>query len=154
VKLHDLAPPAGAHRKRRRIGRGLGSGRGTTAGKGTKGQKARSGGGVSPKFEGGQLPLVKRLPYRRGFNNINRVEYQPVNLSDLQAFEAGSSVDVAALIGAGLLKNERERVKILGTGELDRALTVTAHRFSASAREKIEAAGGACHVLEHASGTA
>ena len=154
MKLHDLAPPAGAHRKRRRIGRGLGSGRGTTAGKGTKGQKARSGGGVSPKFEGGQLPLVKRLPYRRGFNNINRVEYQPVNLSDLQAFEAGSSVDVAALIGAGLLKNERERVKILGTGELDRALTVTAHRFSASAREKIEAAGGACHVLEHASGTA
>ena len=154
MKLHDLAPPAGAHRKRRRIGRGLGSGRGTTAGKGTKGQKARSGGGVSPKFEGGQLPLVKKLPYRRGFNNINRVEYQPVNLSDLKAFEAGSSVDVAALIGAGLLKNERERVKILGTGELDRALTVTAHRFSASAREKIEAAGGACHVLEHASGTA
>jgi large subunit ribosomal protein L15 len=154
VKLHDLAPPPGAHRKRRRIGRGLGSGRGTTAGKGTKGQKARAGGGVSPKFEGGQLPLVKKLPYRRGFNNINRVEYQPVNLSDLKAFEAGATVDVAALIGVGLLKNERERVKILGTGELDRALTVTAHRFSASAREKIEAAGGACHALEHASGTA
>ena len=154
MKLHDLAPPPGAHRKRRRIGRGLGSGRGTTAGKGTKGQKARAGGGVSPKFEGGQLPLVKKLPYRRGFNNINRVEYQPVNLSDLKAFEAGATVDVAALIGVGLLKNERERVKILGTGELDRALTVTAHRFSASAREKIEAAGGACHALEHASGTA
>jgi large subunit ribosomal protein L15 len=154
MKLHDLAPPAGAHRKRRRIGRGLGSGRGTTAGKGTKGQKARSGGGVSPYFEGGQLPLVKKLPYRRGFNNPNRVEYQAVNLKGLQAFAAGSTVDLAALIGAGLIKNERERVKILGTGDLDRPLTVTAHRFSASAREKIEAAGGACHALEHASGTA
>jgi large subunit ribosomal protein L15 len=154
MKLHDLAPPAGAHRKRRRIGRGLGSGRGTTAGKGTKGQKARSGGGVSPKFEGGQLPLVKKLPYRRGFNNINRVEYQAVNLQDLKAFAAGSEVSLEALIGAGLIKNERERVKILGTGDLDRPLTVTAHRFSASAREKIEAAGGACHALEHASGTA
>jgi large subunit ribosomal protein L15 len=154
MKLHDLAPPPGAHRKRRRIGRGLGSGRGTTAGKGTKGQKARSGGGVSPKFEGGQLPLVKKLPYRRGFNNINRVEYQSVNLSDLKDFGAGATVDLAALIGAGLVKNVREHVKILGTGELDRALTVTAHRFSASARQKIEAAGGACHALEHASGAA
>jgi large subunit ribosomal protein L15 len=154
MKLHDLAPPDGAHRKRRRIGRGLGSGRGTTAGKGTKGQKARAGGGVSPYFEGGQLPLVKKLPYRRGFRNVNRVEYQPINLQDLERFAAGSSVDVAALVAAGLLKSERERVKVLGTGELDRALTVTAHRFSASAREKIEAAGGACHALEHASGTA
>lgn len=152
MKLHELAPPAGAHRKRRRIGRGLGSGRGTTAGKGTKGQKARSGGGVSPHFEGGQLPLVKKLPYRRGFTNVNRVEYQAVNLADLKKFPAGATVDLAVLIGAGLVKNERERVKILGTGDLDRALTVTAHRFSASARQKIEAAGGACHALEHASG--
>jgi large subunit ribosomal protein L15 len=154
MKLHDLAPPPGAHRMRRRIGRGLGSGRGTTAGKGTKGQKARSGGGVSPHFEGGQLPLVKKLPYRRGFNNINRVEYQPVNLRDLEQFSSGSTVDVDALIAVGLIKNVRERVKILGTGDLDRPLTVTAHRFSATAREKIEAAGGACHALEHASGTA
>jgi large subunit ribosomal protein L15 len=155
MKLHDLAPPPGAHRKRRRIGRGLGSGRGTTAGKGTKGQNARAGGGVHPHFEGGQLPLVKKLPYRRGFNNINRVEYQAVNLADLvEKFAAGSEVTLEAMIGAGLLKNERERVKILGTGDLDRALTVTAHRFSASAREKIEAAGGACHALEHASGAA
>jgi len=152
VKLHDLAPPPGAHRKRRRIGRGLGSGRGTTAGKGTKGQKARSGGGVSPKFEGGQLPLVKKLPYRRGFTNHARVEYQPVNLADLATFEAGSTVDLAALLAAGLVKNEREKVKVLGTGDLDRALTVTAHRFSATARQKIEAAGGACNALEHASG--
>jgi large subunit ribosomal protein L15 len=154
MRLHELAPPPGAHRKRRRIGRGLGSGRGTTAGKGTKGQKARSGGGVSPKFEGGQLPLVKKLPYRRGFNNINRVEYQAVNLSDLKAFAAGATIDVEALIVAGIIKNDRERIKILGTGDLDRALTITAHRFSASARQKIEAAGGACHALDDAAGAA
>ena len=96
MKLHELRPPSGAHRKRRRIGRGLGSGRGTTAGKGTKGQNARSGGGVPLYFEGGQLPLVKRLPYRRGFRNSNRVEYKAVNLHDLAAFAAGSTVDVAA----------------------------------------------------------
>ena len=154
MKLHDLKPAAGSHRKRRRIGRGLGSGRGTTAGKGTKGQKARAGGGVAPYFEGGQLPLVRRLPYRRGFNNVNRVEYQAVNLADLSSFAAGATVDVAALVGAGLLKNDREKVKVLGTGELDRALTVTAHKFSASARQKIEAAGGACHGLDDATGAA
>ena len=154
MKLHELAPPRGAHRKRRRIGRGLGSGRGTTAGKGTKGQNARAGGGVPPYFEGGQLKLVKKLPFRRGFINRSRVEYQPINLSDLRRFEAGSTVDLAALVAAGLVKHDRERVKVLGTGEIDRALTVTAHRFSASAREKIEAAGGACHAIEHASGAA
>ncbi len=152
MKLHELAPTPGSHRKRRRIGRGLGSGRGTTAGKGTKGQNARSGGGVPPYFEGGQLPLVKKLPYRRGFTNRSRVEYQGVNLKDLQQFEAGSTVDVALLVSVGLLKSDKERVKILATGDLDRALTVTAHRFSATARQKIEAAGGACHALEHASG--
>jgi large subunit ribosomal protein L15 len=154
MKLHDLAPVPGSHRKRRRIGRGLGSGRGTTAGKGTKGQKARSGGGVAPYFEGGQLPLVRKLPYRRGFRNVNRVEYQAVNLADLAEFAAGATVDVTALVGAGLLKNDREKVKVLGTGDLDRALTVTAHKFSASARQKIEAAGGACHALDDASGAA
>jgi large subunit ribosomal protein L15 len=152
MKLHELKPTPGSHRKRRRIGRGLGSGRGTTAGKGTKGQNARSGGGVPPYFEGGQLPLVKKLPYRRGFTNRSRVEYQGVNLKDLQQFAADSTVDVAALVSVGLLKSDKERVKILATGEIDRALTVTAHRFSATAREKIEAAGGACHALEHASG--
>jgi large subunit ribosomal protein L15 len=154
MKLHELKPPAGSHRKRRRIGRGLGSGRGTTAGKGTKGQNARAGGGVPAYFEGGQLPLVKKLPYKRGFRNINRVEYKAVNLADLQAFASGSTVDVAALVAGGVLKNDRERVKVLGTGELDRPLTVRAHRFSASARQKIEAAGGACHALELASGAA
>jgi large subunit ribosomal protein L15 len=152
MKLHELAPPPGAHRKRRRIGRGLGSGRGTTAGKGTKGQNARAGGGVPPYFEGGQLPLVRKLPYRRGFTNRSRVEYRGVNLKDLSNFEVGSTVDVAALVAAGLLKSDRERVKILAGGELAHALTVTAHRFSATAREKIEAAGGSCNALEHASG--
>jgi large subunit ribosomal protein L15 len=152
MRLHELQPAPGAHRHRRRIGRGLGSGRGTTAGKGTKGQKARSGGGVPPYFEGGQLPLVKKLPYRRGFRNINRVEYQAVNLSDLA--KLGGTIDVAAMVAAGLLKNDREKVKVLGTGDLDSALTVTAHKFSASARQKIEAAGGACHAIEHASGAA
>jgi large subunit ribosomal protein L15 len=152
MKLHDLKPAAGSHRKRRRIGRGLGSGRGTTAGKGTKGQKARAGGGVPPFFEGGQTKLVKKLPFRRGFTNIHRVEYQAVNLADLTKVATSDVIDVAAMVSLGLLKNDRERVKVLGTGDLDRALTVTAHKFSATARQKIEAAGGACHALEHASG--
>src|SRR3954453_15635246 len=152
MKLHELAPPPGSHRKRRRIGRGLGSGRGATAGKGTKGQNARAGGGVAPYFEGGQLPLVRKLPYRRGFRNVNRVEYQAGNLADLAAFAAGATVDVAALVGAGLLKNDREKVKVLGTGELDCALTLRAHNFSASARQKIEGGGGACHGLDDATG--
>src|SRR5215213_6339924 len=136
MQLHDLRPPKGSKKTRKRVGRGQAAGGGTTAGKGTKGQKARAGGGVAPYFEGGQLPLVRKLPYRRGFRNVNRVEYQAVNLADLAAFAAGATVDVAALVGAGLLKNDREKVKVLGTGELDRALTVTAHKFSASARQK------------------
>jgi large subunit ribosomal protein L15 len=150
MKLHELQPPEGSHRRRRRLGRGSGSGRGTTAGKGTKGQKARAGGGVPPYFEGGQLPLVRRLPYRRGFRNPSRVEYRPINLRDLSRFEDGSAVDTAAMVAAGLIKNERQSVKILGMGEIDRALVVTAHKFSESARKKIEAAGGRCDVLEHA----
>lgn len=154
MKLHELAPPDGAHRRRRRKGRGLGSGRGTTAGKGTKGQKARTGGGVPPYFEGGQLPLVRKLPYRRGFHNPFRVEYRPVNVRDLARFEDGATVDPAALLAAGLIRRPSERVKVLGVGELDRKLTVTAHRFSTSARQKIEAAGGICHALEHAASPA
>ena len=152
MRLHDLQPAPGAHRQRRRIGRGLGSGRGTTAGKGTKGQNARAGGGVPPYFEGGQLKLVKKLPFRRGFRSINRVEYQAVNLTDLAKLAGTDTIDVAAMESAGLLKNDREKVKVLGTGDLDRALTVTAHKFSASARQKIEAAGGACHGLDDAPG--
>jgi large subunit ribosomal protein L15 len=148
MKLHELRSPRGARKPRRRLGRGLGSGRGTTAGKGTKGQKARSGGGVPPYFEGGQLPLVKRLPYRRGFVNPNRVEYQPVNLDDLVAFEQGSVVGPDELVAAGLL-DDRELVKILGDGELPHALTVRAHRFSKSARERIEAVGGQTEEIPH-----
>jgi len=154
MRLHELAPNKGAHKKRRRIGRGLGSGRGTTAGKGTKGQNARAGGGVPPYFEGGQLPLVRKLPYRRGFNNPNRIEYRAVNVSDLRTFEANASVDVSAFVLSGLLKNAREHVKVLANGEIDRPLTITAHRFSAAARKKIEAAGGTCNALEHDSGAA
>src|SRR4051794_15774547 len=149
MRLHELAPPPGAHKKRRRIGRGLGSGRGTTAGKGQKGQKARAGGGVAPYFEGGQLPLVRKLPYRRGFRSLNRIEYKAINLSDLAGLSGSDTIDVDVMVSVGLLKNDREKVKVLGDGDLDRAITVTAHRFSASARQKIEAAGGACHAIGH-----
>ena len=148
MKLHELSSPKGARKPRRRIGRGLGSGRGTTAGKGQKGQKARAGGGVPPYFEGGQLPLVKRLPYRRGFTNPNRVEYKAVNVSALVRFEPGSVVGPDELVAAGLL-DDRELVKVLADGELPHALTVRAHRFSKTAREKIEAAGGAVEEIRH-----
>ena len=148
MKLHELKSPEGARQPKRRLGRGHGSGRGTTAGKGTKGQKARAGGGVPPYFEGGQLPLVKRLPYRRGFTNRNRIEYRPVNLSDLEQFEADSTVGPAELIQAGLASG-RDLVKILASGELTHALVVRAHRFSKSARERIEAAGGRVEEIQH-----
>ena len=152
--IHELGPPPGANRSRRRKGRGTGSGRGTTAGKGTKGQNARAGGGVPRYFEGGQLPLVRKLPYRRGFRNPGRVEYRPVNLRDLGRFEAGAVVDPVSLLAVGLLKHKQEPVKILGVGSLQRALTVKAHRFSENARRQIEAAGGSCHVIEHAASSA
>ena len=148
MKLHELRSPKGAREPRRRLGRGQGSGRGTTAGKGTKGQKARAGGGVPPYFEGGQLPLVKRLPYRRGFVNRNRVAYQAINLGDLARFEAGSVVGPDELVGAGLI-DDRELVKILADGELPHALTVRAHRFSKTARERLEAAGGTIEEIPH-----
>lgn len=147
MRLYELAPPKGARKQRTRVGRGLGSGKGTTAGKGTKGQKARSGGSIPPYFEGGQLPLVRRLPYRRGFVNPSRVEYRPVNLRSLAVFPAGSVVDPPALAAAGLLNDPGERVKVLGDGELDRALTVRAHRFSKKARDRITAAGGTAEEL-------
>src|SRR3954469_12743669 len=118
MRIHELKPPKGSRRASVRIGRGHGSGKVKTGGKGTKGQNARAGGGVPPYFEGGQLKLVKKLPFRRGFVNRSRVEYQAVNLKDLQRFEAGSTVDVAALIAAGLVKNDREHVKVLGNGEI------------------------------------
>jgi len=143
MRLHDLTPPPGARRGRRRVGRGPGSGRGTYAGRGLKGQKARAGGGVPPYFEGGQLPLVKRLPHKRGFTNIFRVEHAAVNLGRLSGFAAGSEVTPQTLVTGGLIKSAvKQPIKILGDGELDRALTIHAHRFSAAARQKIEAAGG------------
>ena len=137
MKLHELRPDEGSRRRRKRIGRGDKS-----AGRGTKGQGARSGGTKAPYFEGGQLPLVRRLPYRKGFTNINRIEYKVVNVERLNGFPQGSTVDLEVLVGAGVIKSSRERVKILGQGELGHALTVEAHKFSASARDKIEATGG------------
>jgi len=137
MKLHELRPNEGSRHRRKRVGRGDKS-----AGRGTKGQGSRSGGTKAPYFEGGQLPLVRRLPYRKGFTNINRIEYKVVNVERLNGFPQGSTVGLEALVGAGVIKSSRERVKILGQGELGHALTVEAHKFSASARDKIEAAGG------------
>ncbi len=147
MKLHDLQPAEGAHKNRKRVGRGISAGGGKTAGRGTKGQNSRSGGGVRPYFEGGQLPLVRRLPRLRGFTNIWRVEYTPINLQRLNSFGAGSEVTPESMMAAGILKSTREPVKILGNGELDRPLTIKAHKFSASAREKILAAGGKIEEL-------
>jgi len=148
MKLHELRPPKGARKGRKRVGRGTASGHGKTAGRGTKGQNSRSGGGVRPYFEGGQLPLVRRLPHKRGFTNIFKVRYSVVNLDRLAGFRKGSKVDPERLAKAGIIKSPRERVKILGRGELNKALTVSAHRFSATAREKIEAVGGTVVELE------
>ncbi len=147
MKLHELRPAKGAVKKKTRKGRGIAAGKGKTAGRGTKGQNARSGGGVRPYFEGGQLPLVRRLPYRRGFTNIFKVHYTPVNLDRLDVFAAGEEVSPTTLAKAGIIKSPREPVVILGRGELDRPLTVKAHRFSASAQEKILSAGGTVEVL-------
>jgi len=147
MKLHDLQPMPGSNKNRKRVGRGYSSGHGKTAGRGVRGQNSRSGGGKGPYFEGGQLPLVRRLPFKRGFFNPFRIEYAPINVEGLSIFEAGSEVTPAALVAAGLLKSERQPVVILGNGELDRPLTVRAHRFSKTARSKIEAAGGKAEEL-------
>lgn len=146
--LNQLKPPAGAKRRRRRVGRGNSSGQGTYAGRGSKGQKSRAGASLPAYFEGGQLPLIKRLPQKRGFTNIFRIEYEVVNVGRLRTFERGSVVDLQALQQAGLVKSRRKPVKILGDGGLDRALTVQAHKFTASAQHKIEAAGGKVEVIE------
>ena len=141
MKLHELQPAPGSKTKQRRVGRGPGSGLGKTSGKGHKGAKARSGGGKAPGFEGGQMPLMRRLP-KSGFTNIFRKEYATVNVGNLEIFEDGTVVTVALLKEAGLVKNLRDGVKILGTGELTRKLTVQVQRFTGSAKEKIEQAGG------------
>ncbi len=144
--LNQLKPVEGARHSKKRLGRGIGSGLGKTAGKGTKGQNARSGGGVRPGFEGGQLPLFQRLP-KRGFHNHTRVEYTCVNVEQLNSFEDGAVVDVQAIISLGLVKEVEYGVKILGNGELTKKLTVKANKFSESAKNKIEAAGGTVEVI-------
>ncbi len=145
MKLHELSPAPGSVKKSKRVGRGAGSGSGKTAGKGHKGQNARSGGGVRPGFEGGQMPLQRRVP-KRGFNNIFATRYAIVNVSQLNQFRKGSKVDAEALKKAGLIKKEYDGVKVLGEGELTKSLTVIATKFSASAKEKIEEAGGQVEV--------
>jgi large subunit ribosomal protein L15 len=146
--VHDLRPNAGATHYRKRVGRGPGSGHGKTAGRGNKGQKSRTGYSHMRGFEGGQMPLHRRLP-KRGFTNIFRQEYDPVNLSALDPFEAGQEITPDALRAKGLA-GKNSRIKILGDGVLNKAFTVHAHKFSASAREKIEKAGGRCEVIEAA----
>ena len=146
MKLHDLKPAVGATTAPKRLGRGTGSGLGKTSGKGHKGAKARSGGGKRPGFEGGQMPLTMRLP-KRGFTNKFRVEYATVNVDRLNIFEDGAVVSPVELIQAGILKNVQDGVKILGNGEITKKLTVQANAFSASAKEKIEAAGGKVEVF-------
>jgi large subunit ribosomal protein L15 len=149
MKLHDLRPDEGAKKKRKRVGRGRSAGQGKTAGRGTKGQGARKGGGKGPYFEGGQLPLVRRLPFKRGFTNIFRIEYQEVNVDRLhERFASGAEVTPQSLAEARLIRDAELPVVILGRGKLRKSLTVKAHRFSKSAREKIEAAGGSAEKLE------
>ena len=142
MQQHNVKAPRGAKRARKRVGRGDGSGHGSYSGRGMKGQKSRSGGGVRPGFEGGQLPLAKRLPMIRGFTNIFRKEYNEVNLDRLARFPANSEVTLQLLVETGVLKNLKKPVKVLGRGELGVPLVVEAHKFSGSARSKIEAAGG------------
>jgi large subunit ribosomal protein L15 len=149
MKLHELKPAAGAKKKRRRVGRGRAAGQGKTAGRGTKGQNARSGGGVRPGFEGGQTPLWQRTPQPRGtdFQDPWRVHFTPVNLERLASFQEGAEVTPETLVEAGVIKRADELVAILGRGELQRPLVVKAHRFSSSARAKIEAVGGEIEEL-------
>lgn len=150
MKLNDLHPAPGSVKKKTRVGRGISAGKGKTAGRGTKGQGARSGGKKAPFFEGGQLPLVRRLPFKRGFTNIFRIVYEEVNVDALQElFNNGDVVSPATLAAKGLIRNADDPVVILGRGdEFTKKLTVQAHRFSQSAREKIEKAGGTVEVLE------
>ncbi|MFS0576136.1 50S ribosomal protein L15 [Sporosarcina sp. 179-K 3D1 HS] len=146
MKLHDMKPAEGARRKRKRVGRGTGSGHGKTSGRGHDGQNSRSGGGVRLGFEGGQIPLFQRLP-KRGFTNINRKEYAIVNLDTLNRFDEGAEVTPELLIESGIVSNAKSGIKILGNGTLEKKITVKAHKFSASAKEAIEKAGGQTEVV-------
>lgn len=146
MRLNELKPAAGSRKDRKRVGRGSGSGLGKTAGKGHKGQKARSGGGVVPWFEGGQMPLQRRVP-KRGFHNLFRKLYGVVNVGDLKRFEAGSTIGPEELIQAGLAQKKADGIKLLGDGDLKVSLTVRVHKASASAVAKVEAAGGKVEIL-------
>ena len=146
MKLFELTPAQGSTKDTKRKGRGHGSGNGKTAGRGHKGQNARSGGGVRIGFEGGQMPIYRRLP-KRGFNNIFALKYSEINVSDLNKFEDGAVVDAESLKSAGIIKKTLDGINVLGNGELTKKLTVKAAIFSASAKEKIEAAGGKCEVV-------
>jgi len=146
MKLHELTAVEGSTKERKRIGRGHGSGQGKTAGKGHKGQKARSGGSIRPGFEGGQMPLQRRIP-KRGFNNIFAKKIVAINVSDLNKFEDGAEVDARALVNAGIVKKEYDGIKILGNGEISKKLTVKVAAYSESAKQKIEAAGGKAEVV-------
>ena len=146
MKLHELKPAAGSTTAPKRLGRGIGSGLGKTSGKGHKGAKARSGGGKRAGFEGGQMPLVRRVP-KRGFTNIFSIEYETINVERLDIFEDGTVVTPELLLQKGLIKKVRDGVKVLGSGEVTRKLTVKANKFTGSAKEKIEAAGGKAEVI-------
>ncbi|WP_027410252.1 50S ribosomal protein L15 [Anoxybacteroides tepidamans] len=146
MKLHELQPAPGSRKERNRVGRGIGSGNGKTSGRGHKGQNARSGGGVRIGFEGGQTPLFRRLP-KRGFTNINRKEYAIVNLEALNRFEDGTEVTPELLLETGVISKLKAGVKILGNGQIEKKLTVKAHKFSSAAKEAIEAAGGKTEVI-------
>ena len=147
MKMHELAPAIGSTKEAKRIGRGHGSGNGKTAGKGHKGQKARAGHGMRAGFEGGQMPLQRRVP-KRGFNNIFATEWTAINVSALEVFEDGSVVDAAALVAAGIIKKAGTPIKVLGNGKVTKKLTVKLNAYSASAAEKINAAGGKAEVIE------
>ena len=146
MKLHELKPAEGSKRARRRVGRGIGSGMGKQSTRGAKGQNARTGGGVRPGFEGGQMPLQRRLP-KRGFNNIFATKYVTIKVSDLEKFEAGATVDAQALLDAGIISKTLDGVKVLGNGELTKAVNVKVAAYTASAKEKIEKAGGKAEVI-------
>lgn len=150
MRQDNLAPPPGSKKSRKRVGRGDGSGHGTYSGRGCKGQKSRAGYKIRPGFEGGQLPLIKRLPKIRGFTNIFRLEYSVVNISRLNIFEANSEVTPEKLVAAGMVKSLRRPIKILAEGDIDRPLSVKANKFSAAAKAKIETAGGKVEEIERA----
>jgi len=149
VRQDELSPAPGAKKDRKRVGRGDGSGKGTYSGRGCKGQKSRSGYRMRPGFEGGQLPIIKRLPRKRGFTNIFKKEYSIVKLGELNIFEAGSEVTAEKLISAGIIKTDKLPLKILADGDIKQALTVKADKFSAAAKAKLEAAGGKAEEISN-----